>query len=219
MPSIREKTTHQRALKLKCFFCPKRLSNHQLSEAHKTFIFEKVFSRYREFENILPSGECGNCNKIVGDLIKKGKEAKRKLPHQDYDEILKELLARKAMLRKTTRRLVCKCSICKVVKQNCITPKKKTTVDKAKNKPSTTKKCDVCFAEISPGKHKNCNQNERVNNLMQELSPRTRMKLCLETLKDERKKKESRSPIRVSSSLGGRSVAVSIQPSTSKIPK
>lgn len=215
MPSVRPKSSHTQSLKVKCFFCPTgKAPTCQLSESHKTFISEKVFPRYRQFERLFPSGECGNCNKIVCDIIKNGQKAKRKLVNQDYDEILQKMQSRQTALRKQTRFSPCKCFICKVVKKDCILPKrKKATSPKFKK----GRKCEICFSTISPGKHKNCSRKEGVKNLMGEVSRETRMKLCLETLKEEQSKKQNSSPIRVSSSLGGPAVSVSIMPSTSKV--
>ena len=70
------------------------------------------------------------------------------------------------------------------------------------------KKCDKCFAEVSPGKHKNCNRKERVNNLMNIVSPKSRRQLCLQTIKEEKAKKLTSSPVKLSNINGGPSVPV-----------
>ena len=213
MPSVRQKPSHSQSLKKKCFFCPRKAPKYQLSETHKKFISENVFPPYKNYGHLFPSGECGNCNVIVSDKIKNGNESKRKLPNQDYDEILKLLLARQERLRKQTRRSPCHCFICNAVKKDCIIPKKSRGVSKKQKEKE--KKCKICFSIISPGKHKNCSRNEGVNNLMQDVSPKTRLRLCLATIREEQAKKNSSSPIMVSSSLGGPSVPLSIKSSDS----
>ena len=138
----------------------------------------------------------------MSDLIKNGQESKRRLTYQDFDETLSKLKP------KNTRPIkICTCFVCKIVREDCI-------IEKSPKAKISKKVCPKCHATVSPGKHKNCNRNENVKNLMQQISPRTRMKLCLETIKEEQKKKSSSSPIRISRMLGGPSVAVMIKSST-----
>ena len=134
---------------------------------------------------MFPKAECGNCNKIVCDLINNGEKSTRILPAQDYDETLERLLAR---TWKRTRPIKnCWCFICKIVKENRFSSSKAKKNASQDSEPKEQKKCQKCHSIISPGKHKSCGRNERVNNLMQIVSPKTRMKLCLETIKDEQK--------------------------------
>ena len=203
MPSIRSKKSHKECLKLMCIFCHEKSAKasdknpRQLSENVKKFIAEKKYKDFRQFENEFPSGICTTCIPIVHGQINL-KPLSIDLPAQNFEETLKKL--RKGRSNDLDS---CSCFVCEKVKKSCITGLigvKKKVVQK---KVIVEKKCDYCFATISHGKHKNCNQKERVNNLMVGISPKTRRQLCLETIREEQKKKTSSSPIRVSRLSGG----------------
>ena len=196
MPSVRSKKTHEDNLKVVCFFCHHKARNRSLSKSVKDYIQQKVMPEFSANENCLLKGICENCNKIACDLIKNGTSSKRKLPFQDYSEtlsILKDL---------DLNSEACDCFACVVAQDKH--PKKKP-------KELKIKKCEFCFSEISPGKHKKCNRSERIKNLMNEFSPKTRRQLCLETVKEETEKKNTSSPLKISSIGRGPSVAVSIE--------
>ena len=197
MPSSRHKTSHRDCLKLCCVFCHEKSAGardknpRQLSKSVKDFIVEKKYKDFRQFEKEFPSGICTSCSPIVHGHLS-SKPLSIDLPEQDFEETLKKLRE----TRCPDLSEACSCFVCEKVKKNCI--KVKSKIQK-----KAYRKCEHCFATVSPGKHKNCNRTERVNNLMVVISPRTRRKLCLETIKEEEKKKTSSSPIRVSRLSGG----------------
>ena len=202
MPSKRPKRGHGDYLKIVCFFClkksQKRGRNRNVTSAHKKFIREKLFPQYNEMmEKIMPSGCCDSCNAIVSDLIKN--QTSRKLPCQDYQKIHDDLLKIPPLTRSNP---TCSCFICQIAKEDCIKP--------GTEKKIKYEKCENCYALKIPGKHRVCNRTERVKNLMEELTPKTRMKLALETTIEQQSKKESESPIKVSRLSGGPKLAVSV---------
>ena len=205
MPSKRPKKTHEDYLKLVCFFCPQK-AQRVLNDSQKKFISSEIFEKFKSFEKVLMTGICNTCCRTVNDHIKSfPNKSSRKLPTQNYEKILDEL----QNLPKLTRsNPTCFCSICKIAKSGCIlTQKSPKTIEK---------KCPKCFAIVKKGKHKNCGRPERVNNLMTELTPKTRMQLCIETIKEQQNAKKSNSPVKASRLSGGPSMPISVGiPSTS----
>ena len=202
MPSSRPKSRHFDSLESVCIFCHRKApGRRKISETHKKYIIQNHYSDFKKHERYLPKVECGNCHLSVCDKIKNGDKSKRELPIQNFLETYRKLRP------KNTRPIkVCRCFVCVIARENCVTKKSKTaTVPK----PKKTKKCEKCYAEVSPGKHKSCGITERVQNLMENVSPRTRMKLCLETIKEEQNKAKSSGPIKVST-YGGPKVSISI---------
>ena len=217
MPSKRKIKDHDDCLKLVCFFGPHKATNkgwnRSLNPA-KEFICNHVYEKYEQFESIFPSGYCDKCSTYVTDMVANGELSNKPLPdpYEDYDQLLKEL---QSIPKSTRSKRVCNCRICKIVKENPFFPKK--SIKKSKE----VKKCLVCKAVLGPGKkHKNCGRKEHVNKLMTEVTPKTRMKLAIETIKEAQSKKESDSPLRVSRLSGGPSMPIvigqeAVQPSTS----
>ena len=208
MPSVRKPKTHKECLKLACVFCHKKSAKaseknpKQLSAAVKGYIKERKCKDFEMVQNEFPSGLCNSCSPIVhGELSKKPLTVA--LPTQNFEETLKKL--RETRCPDLSEN--CICFICQEVKKGCIAPlNKKRKVEKKK-----IRKCQHCFAEISPGKHKNCgSRKERVNNLMEVVSPKTRMQLCLETIAEQREKKVSSSPIKASRISGGPGMPISV---------
>ena len=217
MPSKRKIKDHDDCLKLVCFFGPHKATNkgwnRSLNPA-KEFICNHVYEKYEQFESIFPSGYCDKCSTYVTDMVTNGELSNKPLPdpYEDYDELLKELQNIPRSTR--SKKSACKCRICTIAKENPFFPKK--SIKKAKE----AKKCPHCRAVLGPGKHKKCGRIEHINNLMNEVTPKTRMQLALATIKEAQSKKESDSPLRVSSFGGGPSIPIVIgkeanQPSTS----
>lgn len=197
MPSKRAKKTHSDYLKEVCFFCPSK-APRRLTKAQKDYIAKYEFPDYYAFQEVFEGGVCENHSRTLNDLIKSGEKSTRKLPNLDYNAILDQL----QKIPKVTRsNPVCLCFICKIAKVDCILPKKKPQkIEK--------KKCKNCYSTLEPEKRHDCNRTTRVNNLMQDVTPKTRMKLALETIKEEQKKKESKSPLQVSRLSGGPSMPI-----------
>ena len=219
MPSVRPKKSHPDCLKLVCFFCMSK-GNRNLTKLQKTFIVEYEFSEYEAYKTIFPSGVCESCSRIVNEKIKsnagnvssstenqKTKNDSRILPKQNYVETL----ARLQKIPPTTRsKPVCQCFICQIAKKDCI-------LRGVKKKVKKENQCPNCYAKLKSGKsHKNCNRQGRVENLMKDVTPRTRLKLALETLREEQAKKSSNSPIQVSRLSGGPSMPIYVG---SEVPK
>ena len=201
MPSKRSQKTHDDCLKLVCFFCHKKAPNRRLSTNQRDYISRNLFQDFEHFKELFPSGVCENCSRICNDLIKNGSKASKKFPLLlDYREILRKLQNIPTLTR---LRPTCDCFICQVVKVDCIAKVKPEKVEKKR-------KCPNCFAILKPGGHKNCSRPERVKNLMQDLTPKTRMQLALQTLRDERDKKNSSSPLKISKSSGGHGTTISV---------
>ena len=217
MPSKRKIKDHDDCLKLVCFFGPHKATNkgwnRSLNPA-KEFICNHVYEKYEQFESIFPSGYCDKCSTYVTDMIANGELSDKPLPdpYEDYDELLKELQNIPRSTR--SKKSACKCRICTIAKENPFFPKK--SIKKSKE----VKKCPHCRAVLGPGKHKNCGRKEHIKNLMKDVTPKTRMQLALETIKEAQDQKESDSPLRVSRLSGGPSVPIvigkeAVQPSTS----
>ena len=200
MPSQRPKKCHSDYLKLVCFFCHKKSIQkgrfRYLSAPQKKYIKNKLFPDF--CDKVMPSGCCAGCNAIISDLIYSEKST-RVLPAQNYEETYRKLSAIPPLTRSNPN---CVCFICATAKDDCIKPKSKIKTVKYE-------KCDNCFAEKIPGKHKNCNRAERIKNLKKDITPRTRMQLALETIIEEQSKKRRGSPIRASRVSGGPSMAIS----------
>ena len=216
MPSKRKIKDHDDCLKLVCFFGPHKATNkgrHRTLNQVKEFIFNHVYEKYEQFESVLPSGYCDNCSHYVTDMISNGELSNKPLPdpYEDYDQLLKEL---QSIPKSTRSRRVCNCRTCKIAKENPFFKKK--PIKKSKE----AKKCSNCRAILGPGKQHNCGRKERIKNLMEDVTPKTRMQLALETIKKAQSKKESCSPIRVTRLGGGPSMPIvigkeAVQPSTS----
>lgn len=213
MPSKRPMKSHQDYLRLVCFFCHsksvKRGRSRYLSSNQKSYIKEKLFPQFDE--KIMPTGCCNNCNATISDMIANPKSPRR-LPTQDYMETYRKLLAIPISTRSNP---VCHCFICQIAKENCVKPKEESD----KKEEVKYEICDYCYAQKIPGKHRNCTRRERISNLMENLTPRTRTQLALETAREQQTKKESMSPIRVSRVTGGPSVELSVGKNSSKKDK
>ena len=206
MPSRRKIKDHDDCLKLVCFFGPHKATNktfHRIITPNvKEFILKHVYEKYEEFESVFPSGLCDSCNHYVSDMMKNGELSNKPLPdpYEDYDELLKEMQNIPRSTR--SKKSACKCRICKIAKENPFFPKK--SIKKSKE----SKKCPHCRAILGSGKQHNCGRKERIKNLMEDVTPKTRMQLALETIKEAQSKKESDSPLRVARLGGGPSVSI-----------
>lgn len=210
MPSARKVKSHSECLKYVCVFCHGKSAKtrdrfpRRLSQNVKNFISNKKFKDFQKFESEFPSGLCNTCNPIVNGLILALKSQTptkicQTLPEQNFEETLKKL--RETSCSNSSES--CSCFICEKVTKNCIKGSKGV-------QKRYLKTCDKCFAKISPGKHKNCGRKERVKNLMEAVSPKTRLQLCLETVIDEKSKKSSSSPIQASRLSGGPAMPIVI---------
>ena len=213
MPSKRSKKTHEDHLTCVCFFCHKKAPDRRLTTSQKEYISQEVYKDYGKYQSTFPSGVCGNCCRVANDQIKsiknKDHKASKTFPVKlDYDDVLKKL---QKIPISTRSRLNCDCFICEISKAGCIVDVKKPQ--------KIEKKCPNCFAILKSGTHKICNRPQRVDNLMKDLTPKTRLQLALRTLKEEKEKKNSSSPIKVSSSLGGHATAISVGPIPSSSSK
>ena len=218
MPSKRKVKDHDDHLKNVCFFGPHKATYKSFhrsisSSKVKEFIHNHVYERYEEFQSVFPSGFCDSCEHFVSDMIRNGELSEKPLPdpYLDYDQLLKEL---QSIPRSTRSKTACKCRICKIAKENPFFQKK--SIKKSKD----AKKCPHCRATLGSGKKHNCGRKEHIKNLMEDVTPKTRMQLALETIKEAQRKKESDSPIRVTRLGGGPSVPIvigkeAVQPSTS----
>ena len=198
MPSKRSRKTHEDYLKLVCFFCLKKSVNRgrsrYLSSSQKKNIKSQIFPPFDE--KIMPTGCCNTCNAILGDKY-------RSVPTQDYHNTYQRLLALPPLTRTNP---ICDCFICQIAKENCI----KSESIKSPEPKKEYKLCENCHAQKIPGKHRVCNRSERVKNLMENITPRTRMQLALETTIEEKAKKSSDSPLRVSRISGGPPLAITV---------
>ena len=170
-----------------------------MTELQVKFIKEKLLKNYENHKKKLPSGVCESCNTAVSDVIKNGEKATRKIPSQDFEEMLVVLSDSYDEIKDLSD---CGCFV-------CLTVNRKKSASKS-TKTDNSQKCPTCFGVKGKGIHKNCGQSERINNLMENLSPRTRLQLSLETIKQEQQKKDSDSPIRVSRYSGGPAMPVMI---------
>ena len=201
MPSKRAKNSHEDCLELVCVFCRKKTKGRIVSESQKTLISEKLFEDYKRYEQILQKGVCENCNRIANDVIKNHEKAKRKFTNtQDFEEAVERL---QNIPPRTRSSQICSCFNCEITRSNCINLKKAEP-------EKIEKKCPNCYGIIKPGGHRTCNRPERVNNLMQDLTPKTRMQLALATIKEQNQKEGSKGSVKVSSSLGGNPTNISI---------
>ena len=217
MPSKRKSKDHDACLKLVCFFGPHKATNkgrHRSLNPAKEFIFNHVYEKYEQFESVFPSGYCDKCSTYVTDMVTNGELSNKPLPdpYEDYDQLLMDLQSVPRSTR--SKKSACKCRICKIAKENPFFPK--NSIKKSKE----AKKCAHCRAILGPGKKHNCGRKEHIKNLMEDVTPKTRMQLALETIKEAQSKKESDSPIRVTRLGGGPSVPIvigkeAVQPSTS----
>ena len=141
-------------------------SPKKIPKNSKVFIKEKILSSFDEYESILPKGICEKCRSPLRDILEKGDESNRKLPENNYEEMVELLKNRPPS--SATRNGVCNCDCF------CCEKSKSKVSDKATPKKESggiVKKKTIVLPESRP---------DRVKTVFGSLSPKTRAMLALE---------------------------------------
>ena len=110
MPS-RKKKKHENRLHDVRIFCRVKAGKRKLTDRKKEYIRKNCLPSFDQFESILPKAVCDRCRVILNDVLK-NEESNRKLPENNFQEMLQEL----QNLPPETRNSSCNCFCCIVSK-------------------------------------------------------------------------------------------------------
>ena len=216
----RAKKTHDDYRQLFCLFCwrkgdqslPKYVAGKKTDVSN--FIEKHLIPSYLEHQSILPGGYCRLCRGIISEHIKKDKDPKLPAPKlpvpkekKDYDALIKILQNLPPLTRQNTS---CNCFICNTMKGLPVhvprmQPPPRPELPPQLNPPRPAQNPGGrprISTEFQPDASKG-NRKEKVDELMQNTSPKTRLMLARATIKEEQEKKGSSSPVRLPQASGG----------------
>ena len=177
----RAKKFHADYLTEVCLICKRKASRPIEKEPKAVEIVKSVLENYDTVKHHIPSAICETCRRIRFTVDD--------LP--DYEEWIKEL----SNLPPNTRaNSTCTCSVCNIAKS-------KTKNSKSKKRGHSQ------IRESTPPP--STSRQAKVNEIMQNYSPTTRMMLSNETIKEQQANKSSPdSPVKLPSSTGGPNMPV-----------
>ena len=186
--------THDECRKAVCFFClTKKAKGKMISPLPSSlvdFILRGIFPDFETKQQFLPDACCVACKTRVHKFMKREKEESEvfvnNIHNSRYISISNELQDLSA------DNLDCSCSICSIARERI--KNKSSLSDVARNsgnidtpaqiESNIIDMCLDCYSRTSPDLPHTCNRSTRVKNLEKQLSPHTKNKLALSTIKE-----------------------------------
>ena len=176
-----------------CCICFRK-GDRPLSETHKLFIVEKIYSQYKELEAFLPLGICNHCRAII--TSHNSPNPRPLIVSYSFENLAKAMMERAPLTRAHPD---CFCEICQVA---TATPTNISGIaagggpgskpigrgrgrPRVNPAPETVKMCSECNTIIHAGKSHNCNRSTRLENLQSMLTPKTKNQLASYILKEK----------------------------------
>lgn len=185
-----------------CVLCLDKCKGALLTDKTKK-ILAGIYTDFYKNEMFLPSGLCSGCRiKLSSQEKTVGKRTITNKP--DYVELVKHV---RMVTGSRTRSmepydpLNCPCEICILGRSSGSKKTKSRFVEgekKTKGRPSETSEeelsptvliCRKCRCEVAKGKDHPCNKTSKLQNLLDEVSPRSVYQLAKDVVTDEMKKK------------------------------